>query len=39
VLTLVIVPVTYHTLDELPQVLRRLPEMLRRRRPEPSPRS
>jgi len=32
VLTLVIVPVTYHTLDELPGVVRRLPAMLRPRR-------
>jgi multidrug efflux pump subunit AcrB len=32
VLTLVIVPVTYHTLDELPEVVRRLPAMLRARR-------
>jgi multidrug efflux pump subunit AcrB len=32
VLTLVIVPVTYHTLDEFQEVGRRLPAMLRRRR-------
>ncbi|MCG6921621.1 MAG: efflux RND transporter permease subunit [Acidobacteria bacterium] len=38
VLTLVIVPVTYHTLDELPEVVRRLPRMLRDRRPEPATR-
>ena len=25
----------YHTLDELPEAIRRLPAMLRRRRPEP----
>ena len=31
VLTLVIVPVTYHTLDEFPGVVRRLPRMLRER--------
>lgn len=36
VLTLVIVPVTYHTLDELPELLRRLPTLLRRRE-EPAP--
>ena len=36
VLTLVIVPVTYHTLDELPEVVRRLPRMLRDRRPGPA---
>jgi multidrug efflux pump subunit AcrB len=38
VLTLVIVPVTYHTLDELPEVVRSLPAMLRRRREEAAPR-
>jgi len=34
VLTLVIVPVTYHALDEVPEVVRLLPGMLRRRREE-----
>jgi hypothetical protein len=32
VLTLVIVPVTYHSLDEIPGVLAQLPARLRRRR-------
>ncbi len=35
-LTLVIVPVTYHTLDELPDVIRRLPQMLRDRPLDPA---
>jgi len=39
VLTLVIVPVTYHALDELPDVVRRLPEMARARRLEPAARA
>jgi multidrug efflux pump subunit AcrB len=32
VLTLVIVPVTYHALDELPELLKRLPSLLRGKR-------
>jgi hypothetical protein len=36
VLTLVIVPVTYHTLDELSEAFHRLPATLRSRRTEPA---
>jgi multidrug efflux pump subunit AcrB len=38
VLTLVVVPVTYHALDELPGVVRSLPHLLRARRLQPAPR-
>jgi hypothetical protein len=39
VLTLVIVPVTYHTLDELSEAFHRLTETLRNPREEPAARA